>query len=54
MWENILVIIIIGLCLIAVGRRFYRLFKNAGKTDGAVDCSGDCSSCCSSGKGSKK
>ncbi len=53
MWENILVIIILVLCLFFVGRRFIRNLRNAANKNTNFDCSGDCGSC-SSGKKLKK
>jgi len=53
MWENILVIIILVLCVFFVGRRFVRQMRNAAGKNPDLDCSGDCAGC-SSGKGLKK
>jgi len=50
MWENILVIIIIALCLFFVGRRFVRQLRNAADKNTVVDCGGNCASCPSAKK----
>jgi len=43
MWENIIIIVIVALCLFFVGRRFIRQLGGGDK--GGCGCSGGCGGC---------